>query len=119
MESVPAPLMSAPMEFRKLARSTMCGSLAAFSMVVVPWASAAAIMMFMVAPTDTTSRYTGAPTSRPFLAAVWIKPPSTDTSAPMVVKPLMCWSIGRTPKLQPPGMATVAWPKRPSSAPSR
>ncbi len=43
-----------------------------------------------------------------------------DTSAPMVVKPLMCWSMGRTPpKLQPPGMATVASPKRPSSAPMR
>ena len=80
---------------------------------------AAAIIIFMVAPTLTTSRYTDAPTRRPFLAAVWMKPPSTDTSAPMVVKPLICWSMGRTPKLQPPGMATVAWPKRPSSAPSR
>ncbi len=48
---------------------------------------------------------------------VWMKPPSTDTSAPIVVKPLMCWSMGRTPKSHPPGMATVASPKRPSSAP--
>ena len=34
----------------------MCGSFAAFSMTVVPSARAAAIMMFMVAPTETTSR---------------------------------------------------------------
>ena len=56
MVSVPAPLMFAPIRFRKFARSTMCGSFAAFSMTVVPSASAAAIMMFMVAPTETTSR---------------------------------------------------------------
>ena len=54
MVSVPAPLMFAPMEFKKLARSTICGSLAAFSMTVVPSASAAAIIMFIVAPTETT-----------------------------------------------------------------
>ncbi len=42
MTSVPAPMMSAPIEFRKLARSTMWGSLAAFSMTVMPLASTAA-----------------------------------------------------------------------------
>ena len=56
MTSVPAPMIWAPMELRKLARSTMWGSLAAFSMMVMPWARAAASMMFMVAPTDTMSR---------------------------------------------------------------
>ena len=30
------------------------------------------------------------------------------------VKPLTCWSMGRTPKLQPPGMATSAWPTGPA-----
>ena len=34
-------------------------------------------------------------------------------------KPLICWSMGREPKSQPPGMATSARPKRPNSAPMR
>mgnify|MGYP002939956436 CR=1 FL=1 len=65
IESVPAPRMSAPMELRKLARSTMCGSRAAFSITVRPRASVAAMMMFIVAPTETLSRYTFAPCRRP------------------------------------------------------
>ena len=32
---------------------------------------------------------------------------------------LMCWSIGRTPKLQPPGMVVLAEPKRPSIEPMK
>ena len=54
--SVPAPLTSAPIELRKFARSTICGSLAAFSMIVIPSALDAASIMFIVAPTETTSR---------------------------------------------------------------
>ena len=34
--SVPAPLISAPIEFKKLATSTICGSFAAFDIIVVP-----------------------------------------------------------------------------------
>ena len=60
--SVPAPLTSAPIELRKFARSTICGSLAAFSIMVCPFAFDAASIMFIVAPTDTTSRYTCVPT---------------------------------------------------------
>ena len=33
--------------------------------------------------------------------------------------PFMCWSMGRTPKLQPPGIVVLAAPKRPSIAPIR
>ena len=44
------------MEFKKFARSTICGSRAAFSMMVLPCARAAAIIMFIVAPTETLSR---------------------------------------------------------------
>lgn len=33
--------------------------------------------------------------------------------------PLRCWSTGRTPKSQPPGMATCAFLYLPSRAPSR
>ena len=54
--SVPAPLILAPILPRKLATSTTCGSLAAFSMIVLPLAITAAIMMLMVAPTETLSR---------------------------------------------------------------
>ena len=32
---------------------------------------------------------------------------------------LRCWSMGRGPRLQPPGMATSALPKRDSSAPRK
>lgn len=46
----------APMLFRKLATSTTWGSFAAFSMVVFPSAMAAAIIILMVAPTDTLSK---------------------------------------------------------------
>ena len=43
----------------------MCGSRAAFSITVRPRASVAAMMMFIVAPTETLSRYTFAPRRRP------------------------------------------------------
>ena len=39
--------------------------------------------------------------------------------APMATKPLMCWSMGRSPRWQPPGSGTSAAPKRPSRAPIR
>ena len=67
-ESVPAPRTSAPMELRKFARSTMCGSFAAFSMTVLPRAMEAARMMFIVAPTETLSRYILVPWSLPSMA---------------------------------------------------
>ena len=56
MVDVPAPVMRAPMELRKAERSTISGSLAAFSMTVIPRAFTAASMMLTVAPTDTMSR---------------------------------------------------------------
>ena len=54
--SVPAPLTDAPMLDRKLARSTMWGSLAALWMQVVPLADTAVSMQFTVAPTLGMSR---------------------------------------------------------------
>ena len=54
--SVPAPLILAPILFRKFATSTTCGSLATFSMIVTPSAIAAAIITLIVAPTLTTSK---------------------------------------------------------------
>ena len=41
------------------------------------------------------------------------------TVAPNAVNPFRCWSIGRTPKLQPPGMETRAIPNRPSRDPRK
>jgi len=43
------------MLFRKFAVSTTCGSFAAFSIMVFPFAIDAAIIILMVAPTDTVS----------------------------------------------------------------
>ena len=43
----------------------MCGSFAAFSMTVRPRAIDAARMMFIVAPTETLSRYIRVPCSFP------------------------------------------------------
>ena len=56
MTSVPAPLTTAPMLDRKFARSTMCGSLAALWMQVVPLADTAVNMLLTVAPTLGMSR---------------------------------------------------------------
>ena len=113
--SVPAPMMFAPILLRKFARSTICGSFAAFSIVDVPSASTAASIAFMVAPTDTMSRYIWLPFS--FLAFTSIFPCSASTVAPSCSKAFMCWSIGLAPSLQPPGIPTIACLHLPSSAP--
>ena len=60
---LPAPSTSAPMAFRKSARSAISGSRAALSMTVVPLALTAAMSRFSVAPTLGYSRSTRAPTS--------------------------------------------------------
>ena len=36
-----------------------------------------------------------------------------------ILNTLRCWSMGRGPRLQPPGMATCARPKRDSRAPRK
>jgi hypothetical protein len=61
---VPAPEIWPPIALMQLARSTTSGSCAAFSMTVVPQASAAAIMMFSVPVTVTKSITTRAPFRR-------------------------------------------------------
>ncbi len=55
IRAVPAPWIRAPMAVSSVARSTTSGSRAAFSMTVVPSASAAAIMRFSVPVTVTRS----------------------------------------------------------------
>ena len=56
MVVVPAPEILAPQVLRKFARSTICGSRAAFSITVVPSAMTDASMMFTVAPTELLSK---------------------------------------------------------------
>ena len=53
---VPAPLTSAPILFKKFAKSTISGSQAALSIIVSPSAKTAAIIIFCVAPTLGKSR---------------------------------------------------------------
>ena len=48
-----------------------------------------------------------------------IMPLSIETVAPSASNPFMCWSIGRTPKLHPPGIETLARLQRESRVPSR
>ena len=55
--SVPAPLILAPILFKKVATFTISGSLAAFSIVVTPFALVATSKALIVAPTLGISRY--------------------------------------------------------------
>ena len=63
MRSVPAPEIRAPIATRQRARSMISGSRAAFSSVVVPSASVAAISRFSVPVTVTMSNANRAPLS--------------------------------------------------------
>ena len=108
---MPAPRILAPMEFRKLAVSTICGSRAALNMVVRPGAITAASMVFMVAPTLGMRRYTLLPPKASVFSAR-ITPPAVSTLEPSEVSPLTVRSMGRLPILQPPGVGTTALPRR-------
>ena len=61
MMAAPAPLTRAPMDESMLARSTISGSRAAFSMTVRPSATTDAMSRFSVAPTLGKSSTTCAP----------------------------------------------------------
>ena len=104
--SVPAPFISAPMLFKKLATSTICGSFATFSITVFPGIKLAASIIFIVAPTETISKNICAPLSLSELAL--ILPELISIFAPNALKPFKCWSIGLAPISQPPGSATSA-----------
>ena len=113
--SLPAPLIFAPIAFRQFARSTTSGSLAAFSMTVVPSASVAAIIRFSVPVTVTRSMTRRVALS--LRAVAWMYPPATWTSAPIFINPSMCRLTGRDPMAQPPGSETTALPNRASMGP--
>ena len=84
MISEPAPSMFAPIFIKQLARSTTSGSLAAFSMVVMPSAKHEAMITFSVAVTLTGSKVIFAPFRRPFTFALMF-PSSISISAPKVL----------------------------------
>ncbi len=117
MVEVPAPSTRAPMATSMFARSTISGSRAAFSTSVVPSAATAAMSRFSVAPTLGNSSITLAPRS-PCGVVASRKPWSTSKCTPSASRPTRCMSILRAPIWQPPGMATRAVPKRPTSGPS-
>ncbi len=77
IREVPAPVILAPMALRKPARSLTSGSRAAFSMTVVPLASAAAISTLSVPVWLGYSSTTRLPTSRGDPATVDSTRPST------------------------------------------
>ena len=109
--------MSAPMELRKFARSTICGSFAAFSIMLKPFAFTAASIAFIVAPTETTSRYIWLPLSESAVTSTI--PWSIEHAAPRAENAFRCWSMGRSPRGQPPGIETLALLNFPSSAPKK
>ena len=77
---VPAPIILAPILFKNVATLTISGSLATFSMIVVPFAFAATSIIFMVAPTLGISRYILAAFNS--LASITYLLPSSTTVAP-------------------------------------
>ena len=107
------PLISAPIDVRYVARSTISGSIAAFSITVFPLANVAAIIMFSVAPTLGKSRYTFPPVNRPFLTASMYPWPSV-IDAPRAVKPFRWRSTGLVPMAQPPGREILTCPSWPA-----
>ena len=82
--SVPAPLIFAPISIRQFAKSITSGSLAAFSIVVIPSAKLAAIITFSVPVTLTGSNIIFAPFRRPSTFAL-IFPSTMLTSAPIAL----------------------------------
>ena len=115
--SVPAPFTSAPIVFKKLATSTTWGSFATFSNIVVPSAIVAAIITFIVAPTETTSKNILAACNSS--ASTLTAPCSIVTLAPKASNPFICWSIGLTPIGHPPGNSTLAFLNLVSKAPMK
>src|SRR3712207_4461332 len=101
MVPVPAPSILAPILFKNIAKSSISGSSAEFSIMVSPLANVAAIIIFSVAPTDGKSKYILLPINSLALASTYPYP--IFTSAPSAINPFKCRSIGLVPILHPPG----------------
>ena len=116
---MPESYIFAPILLSIWHKSWTSGSLAAFSIIVLPSAYVAAIIKFSVAPRLGQFKLICVPYSLflfPFIFALTI-PSSIIISAPNAFSPLMCSSIGLEPILQPPGNGTLASPNLLNSAP--
>ena len=82
---VPTPSIWAPISLSTSHTWTICGSIAALVIRVVPSARTAAITIFAVAPTDGISKWIRAPFS--FFARAIIYPSSKTISAPSFSNP--------------------------------
>ena len=99
---VPMPSIAPPMALISRHRSWTCGSQAAFSMTVVPSASAAAMTAFSVPVTEASSRNTSAPTSC-FGALKTYSPLPVSTVPPRASRARTWVSMRRRPITSPPG----------------
>ena len=117
MRDVPAPRTTAPMSQSMAARSATSGSLAAFSITVVPLASTAAMSRLSVAVWLGYSSTTRVPTSRPPGTVPSTSPWEDSKRAPMAPSPLMWKSMGRSPKSSPPGSGMRTVPQRARRSP--
>ena len=113
---VPAPRTLLPIRLRKEARSAISGSRAAFSIIVVPSAKTAAIIIFSVAPTLGNSKTMRLPRNLSQWPSMY--PCSDANFAPNISRPRKCMSIGLGPKSSPPGSATLAFPYLASRGPN-
>ena len=113
---LPTPSILAPICCSIVHRSTISGSRAALSIIVVPSASTAAIRMFSVAPTLGKSSQICAPRSSSACATT--RPCSISMVAPSLRSPAWCMSSGREPIASPPGSGTTARRHRATSGPS-
>ena len=95
------------------------GSRAAFSMIVLPLALTAASITLIVAPMETISKKIRSPVKPSSSVRKYMAPCSLVTFAPSASKPLICKSIGRGPKKQPPGNPTTPSPNFANNAPMK
>ncbi len=104
----PMPWIRAPSETRNRQRSCTCGSHAAFEIIVLPGASAAAITAFSVAITEASSRCRCAP-SRRAGELVALRRSRSSRRAPG--RHGCAGSSRRRPITSPPGGGTLARPE--------
>ena len=109
ISAVPAPRTQPPHRFKKRARSTISGSLAAPCRRVWPRAAHPASSTVSVAPTLGPGRRISAPCS-PAGAVRSSRWAACSTRAPIRSSAARCQSTGRAPILHPPGSAVSARP---------
>ena len=105
------------MRSSSVARHSISGSRAAFSITVVPSASVAAIIS-CCGRADRREVEHDARAAQPLRLGLDVAVADAASRAPIFSRPARWRSTGRAPMAQPPGVDTRAWPKRASSGPS-